>query len=358
MEELERDLARTRESARDDRELIRAILRSMFEGVLVIAPDGKVLFSNDVFARMFGCEDGRGGERDYWELFRHEKLHGLIDKALKTHEGVRGELEVLFPEERHHQVQISPIRGKDSFLGIVLVLHDVTHLKRLERMRSEFVANVSHELKTPLASILAAVETLQGGAVDDLEHRDTFLRMIDEHAGRLKVLIDDLLLIARLETPGFEIEKEEVPVAELWKEVERLHGPRAREKGLRLLVGDAGGAGTVRCNREKVRQALSNLVDNAVKYTDAGGEVRLEARREGGDVVFSVRDSGIGISEEEQKRIFERFYRTEKSRSRDAGGTGLGLSIVKHIAEAHRGSVSVESRPHEGSTFTLRIPGS
>lgn len=356
LEELQTNLQKTEGRVRDEREFIRAILGSMFEGVLVISPEGKVLFANPVFTGIFGAAGEKNQGRRYWEIFRHEKLHGLLEKALTDRQGVQGGIELYFPEERHFQVQVSPIRAGENFLGVVLILHDVSSMKRMERMRTEFVANVSHELKTPLASIIGAAETLRGGALEDVEHRDGFLEMIERHSADLQKLIEDLLDLARLESGSRRLEKEPAEVAPLFEDLKRTFGARAASKKIDLTF--QSDAGTVRCSRESVRRALSNLIENAIKYTDAGGRVRVEARTEGEEAVFKVEDSGAGIPLEDQARIFERFYRSEKSRTRDAGGSGLGLSIVKHIAETHGGRVDVQSEPSKGSTFTFRIPSS
>lgn len=355
LKELEENLADAREGIRDDRELIRSILASMFEGVLVIGPEGRVLFANAVFARMFGSEGGNLQGRSYWEIFRQERLHGLIEEALRTHEGVRGELTVLFPEERHLQVQISPIRTKESFVGIVLVLHDVSGLKRLERMRSEFVANVSHELKTPLASIIGAVETLKAGAVDDIENRGAFLEMIERHSGELKRLIDDLLDLSRIETGNLVMRKEAFGAPDLFEDLRKAFERKAADKRIELRFDTPQNA-EVRADRARLRQALFNLIDNALNYTDAGGGVSVKFAAKLGETVFSVIDTGMGIAPDDQGRIFERFYRAEKSRSRHAGGTGLGLSIVKHIAESHGGRVEVKSEVQKGSSFRIVLP--
>ncbi len=355
VKELEKDLARAREGMRDDREFIRSILASMFEGVLVIGPDNRVLFANAVFARMFGSGGEPPQERNYWEVFRQEKLHTLIEEALATRQGVQGELSVFFPEERHLQVQISPIRTNENFLGIVLVLHDVSSLKRLERMRSEFVANVSHELKTPLASIIGAVETLKGGAVDDLENRGTFLGMIEHHSAELKQLIDDLLDLSRIESGNLAMQKDSFRVKDLFEDLKKTFSRKAAEKGIDLRF-EARGDPEIRADRPRIRQALANLIENALNYTDKGGKVAVEGSRNGDGTAFAVTDTGIGIAPEDQPRIFERFYRVEKSRSRHAGGTGLGLAIVKHVAESHGGRVEVKSELQKGSSFRLVLP--
>ena len=356
LREMEQRSKETVQTILDGKQRIEAILRGMFEGVIVVEPDGKVLFINDVFADLFDVRPAAAIGKNYWEVFRQERIHALIVQALESRAGVRGECSVIGAlEERHFEVQISAVRGDGGFLGAAVILHDVTTIRQLEKMRSEFVANVSHELKTPLSSIIGAADTLKGGAMNDVEHRDGFVEMIRRHADDLKKLIDDLLDLAKIESTGTKIDKQPSAVAEIFEDLRRRFEQDASAKMIALVFSASDGE-MASCSRTKIRQALANLIENALKYTDAGGRVAVEAASSGEWTTFSVADSGIGISEEDQNRVFERFYRTEKSRSRDAGGTGLGLSIVKHVAESHGGFVELESRPGSGSTFRVRIP--
>jgi two-component system phosphate regulon sensor histidine kinase PhoR len=222
-------------------------------------------------------------------------------------------------------------------------------------MRSEFVANVSHELKTPLASIIGAVETLKTGAVDDLENRGVFLGMIEHHSAELKQLIDDLLDLSRIESGNLAAQRDAFRVKDLFEDLNKTFSHKAAEKKIELRFNAPGDA-EVRADRPRIRQALQNLIENALNYTDTGGKVAVEGSRNGGGTTFAVTDSGIGIAPLDQPRIFERFYRAEKSRSRHAGGTGLGLAIVKHIAESHGGRVEVQSELQKGSSFRLILP--
>lgn len=353
--DLERQVKETRAGAQAADERVQAVLGSMFEGVVVIEPDGRVLFMNGVFARIFETDPASRG-RHYWEIFRQEKLNELIRRGLSEGMPQRGDVALFVPEERHFQVQLSPIRAPGGAHGAVLVLHDVTSLKRLERVRSEFVSNVSHELRTPLASIIGAVETLKNGAVDDRENRGDFLNMIEEHSRGLKELIEELLDLSSLESGASQAAKTDVSVDGLFEELKKTFEKNAREKKIDLRFEQDPRLQAVPGGRPRLRQAISNLIENAIKFTDPGGSVSVRAGQDDGQAVFTVSDNGIGIAPEDQRRVFERFYRTEKSRSRDAGGRGLGLSIVKHIAESQGGDVTVESGPQRGSVFRLRLP--
>jgi two-component system phosphate regulon sensor histidine kinase PhoR len=242
--------------------------------------------------------------------------------------------------------------------GAVLVFHDNTELYRLEKLRQEFVANVSHELKTPLAIIQACVETLIDGAMDDAGHRGQFLGRIADQAARLDNLIADLLRLARIESETEAFTRAALPMDRLVHECLDRHRTLAEAKRHRLeLAPPSGPAPAVAwADEEAVRQILDNLLDNAIKYTPEGGVVRVSWGSQENQVLLEIKDSGIGIADADLPRIFERFYRVDKARSRELGGTGLGLSIVKHLAQAMHGSVKAKSRPGEGSTFTVFLP--
>lgn len=237
----------------------------------------------------------------------------------------------------------------------MLVLHDLTELRRLEDVRKQFVANASHELRTPLTAIKMTTETLILGAKEKPEDRDRFLAMINTETDRLVVLVNDLLDLSRIESGGTQVHLERVPVQPLIAEIrEEMHG-RAEERGQTLSM-DASETLIARADPAALRQILLNLVDNALKYTPAGGRVEIVAALAGDRVRIDVRDTGIGIPRADMDRIFERFYRVDKARSRQLGGTGLGLAIVKHLMEAQQGTISVESALNRGSTFTMLLP--
>jgi two-component system phosphate regulon sensor histidine kinase PhoR len=240
--------------------------------------------------------------------------------------------------------------------GAVLVLHDTTELRRLERLRQDFVANLSHELKTPLSVIKVCVETLQDGAAEDPRHRDNFLGQIARQSDRLHMLILDLLSLARIESGNEMYDFQAVPVEPLVRAgVERFR-PRAEARGQVLEVHGPAAAVAVWADEEAVDQILENLLDNALKYTPEHGRVQVCWTCQADQVSIEVSDTGIGIPEADLPRIFERFYRVDKARSREMGGTGLGLSIVKHLAQAMHGSVRATSRIGQGSTFHITLP--
>jgi two-component system phosphate regulon sensor histidine kinase PhoR len=241
-------------------------------------------------------------------------------------------------------------------MGVMVVLHDLTELRRLENMRRELVANVSHELKTPLAAIKAYAETLRLGAVNDPEHNLHFVQRIEEQADRLHALILDILQLARLESGQQSFELTDVPVAATIAKCAEQFQETAAAKKIDVCTELPSPELTVWADAEGVETILNNLLDNALKYTPAGGRVVVSASAVGRNVRFEVQDNGIGIAPEEQERIFERFYRVDRARSRELGGTGLGLSIVKHLAHSFGGSVSVESQLGKGSIFRVELP--
>lgn len=251
-------------------------------------------------------------------------------------------------------VVASPVIEEDSDnCRIILVVHDVTELRRLETVRRDFVANVSHELRTPLTSIRAMAETLQDGAMQDASVACHFLKTIIDETGRLTRISEDLLHLSQAES--LSPEKMKFNLAELCEEVANRLKMQALKAGLRLNT-ELPARLEVTANHDQIEQVLVNLLDNAIKYTPNGGEVRLIAEKQGDHAVVRVRDTGIGIMPEDVPRIFERFYRVDKARSRQSGGTGLGLSIVRHIVEAHGGQVRVESEINRGSAFIFTLP--
>jgi two-component system phosphate regulon sensor histidine kinase PhoR len=345
-----------------DSEQLRVVLGGMVEAVVAVDSRRRLLFANAGADALFGL-DARSVGRFLPELIRSPQIQEAVEATLAGPGPYTGEVTLAgrepFPKPHARTLAVHGARlpGPPPS-GAVLVFHDVSELRRLERMRQDFVANVSHELKTPLASIKAYTETLLVWALHDDEVNARFLRRIEEQAERLERLIIDLLDLARLDSGMGVLEPAPVAVAPVVRGcVESVRG-RAEAKGqaLDLDPGSLDDGVAVVADEEALRQILDNLLDNAVKYTPEGGWVRVNCAATAEAVSIEVADSGIGIPRADLPRIFERFYRVDKARSREMGGTGLGLSIVKHLVQAIGGTITVTSRLGEGSQFTVRLP--
>lgn len=332
-----------------------AMLSSMVEGVLAVDHELCVTFCNDSFARAVGARTPIPERLPVLELVRDPQFLNLLTKVLVTGASQKVRLQLAAADGRSFEIQAAPLEVR-SRRGAIAILHDITDLERLERVRKDFVANVSHELRTPLAAIQGYAETLLDGALEDKENSRRFLEVIKAHAVRLNTIAADLLVLSELESGESAPAPERVSVREAIEPALRSVEAEARLRQVRIhslgLTDDSVNASSLR-----LEQALVNLLSNAVKFNRPGGEVWVETRRTAeGKLQITVADNGIGIPSEDLPRIFERFYRVDKARSRDVGGTGLGLSIVKHIVERMSGSVSVESQLGKGSKFTILLP--
>lgn len=332
----------------------QAVFSSLLEGVLALDQGERILEINRFAADLFGVPAGQAVGRNLAEVVRNPELQTFASRVLAGTEPLEAELVWYAGRERHFQATGIPLKDR----GMVLVLNDITRRHQLDQIRRDFVANVSHELKTPITLIQGFVETLQDGAIEEPEEAGRFLGIIAQHAKRLDAIIEDLLALSRLE----QSQAGAVPVAE--ETVVRIADQalaacqgKAEAKNIRFENGCPPGL-TVRVNANLLEQALVNLIDNAVKFSEPGTVVRIAAEADpgGGEVRIAVSDQGCGIAAENQERVFERFYRVDKGRSRKEGGTGLGLAIVKHILQVHGGRVSLTSAPGAGSTFTLHFP--
>jgi two-component system phosphate regulon sensor histidine kinase PhoR len=338
---------------------LQAVLSSMIEAVLVVDPHGRVVRSNRAARSMFSlAEEVEEEERTIRETIHNADLNRFVRRILDGEAPLSGEILLHRDQESHllaHGTNLVDDSGTP--IGALVVLNDVTELKKLERIRSDFVANVSHELRTPITSIKGFVETLKDGALDDRDNADRFLEIIDRHVERLDAIIEDLLSLSRIEqeSESGQIALRESAICEVVGGALTVVRRKADEKGVTI---------SQRCpedlhaeaNAPLLEQAVVNLVDNAVKFSEEGSEVLVQSGIRDDEVVIEVTDTGPGIPREHQDRIFERFYRVDRARSRKAGGTGLGLAIVKHIAVAHGGRVSVQSRSGQGSTFRIHLP--
>ena len=348
-------LGQTIHTLTDERNRSSAILGSMVEGVAVVDGEERILYCNWAFEQILELPEGSSEGRKLVEALRQADLVDLVRQALPGGEEVTGEVEVGTVRPRIFSVTAAPVRAAGT-RGAVLVLHDITELRRLERVRRDFVANVSHEFKTPLTAIQGFAETLLGGALDDRANRKRFVEIIREHARRLARLTDDLLKLARIEAGRLEVEFRPVSVEGLVTSCVETTRLRAEAKGLQIQVRLEERLPAVRGDAAQLGEVLQNLVDNAVLYTPPGGQIDVLARSNGREVVVTVVDTGIGIPESDLERIFERFYRVDSDRSREAGGTGLGLAIARHIVDAHGGRIWVESAVGQGSRFHFSVP--
>ena len=347
MNRMAEELAERMEKVRVARARLEVTLSTMADAVLSLDRDGVVRLANDAATSLFALSATPVGIK-LWEAVRMPGIEEATRGVLKGGTPWTAALEV---GSRVLSLRLTPVRAGGE--GAVLVARDITEDRRYDDLRKEFVANASHELRTPLAMIQGYVETLLDGALRDEREAREFLGIIDRNVRRLAAVVADLLDLSRLESGAEVVAREQVDVAALFGRLREAFLPLASKRKQSL---EAEGGGTLTADPGLLERALANLVDNAVKYTPEGGRIRMSAEVVDGHLLLRVADDGIGIPAEDQARIFERFYRVDRSRSRDMGGTGLGLSIVKHVAQLHGGEVSVASASGKGSVFTLRLP--
>jgi two-component system phosphate regulon sensor histidine kinase PhoR len=337
-----------------DRGRMEAILSSMEDGVLAVDHRGVVTLANEALVRTLGLEDPRG--RHYLEVIRQREVGDAVEAVLRT--GTRRAEEVEIRRLRRvFALTAVPFPGEEKAShGALVTFHDATERRRVDEVRRDFVANASHELRTPLTSIRGFVEALEDGAVNDPSTSERFLGKIRTHADRMAALVEDLLELSRLESGERPPQWEEVVPAEVVEDVVASFAGLAERKQLALARTDRG-APTIVTDADRLRRILENLVENAVKYTPTGGRVEVRSGPgPAGAAVLEVEDDGPGIAAQHLPRIFERFYRVDKARSRELGGTGLGLAIVRHLAEGMGTSVTVVSEPGRGTRFTVTVP--
>ena len=354
-EQMQLDLARRLDQIHDKHERLQTVLSSMAEGVLAIGPDSAILLANDAARQLLDFATPSPQGRSLLEVTRARPVHDAMARALFSQSPIVTEFEAPGAIRRTLSLRATRLPGEPC-PGVVMVLHDMTELRRLESLRRELVANVSHELKTPLAAIKGYAETLRLGAINDPDHNLHFVRRIEEQTDRLHQLILDILQIARVEAGEQSFCLMDISVVELIRESAEQFAEVAAAKQVELCCDSPVESLSVYADAEGVRTILNNLLDNAIKYTSPGGRVTIRAVAGAATVTLEVADTGIGIAENDFARIFERFYCVDKARSRQLGGTGLGLSIVKHLAQALGGNVSVESQLGRGSTFRAELP--
>ncbi|HHY91896.1 MAG TPA: cell wall metabolism sensor histidine kinase WalK [Firmicutes bacterium] len=335
---------------------LEAVLHYTVSGLMLLDTRCRVAMMNPAAEKLFGLAPGAAIGRHNIEVVRDYHLSTAITEAMQNHRVVSREVTFLYPEERTVRAYVAPVWEDKEVTGLIVVFHDITELRRLERMRTEFVASVSHELRTPLTAIRGFSETLLDGALEDKAAAEHFLRIIDDEARRLTALIDDLLDLSRLELKRANLNLETFPLLPLVESIAASLKPRLEKSGLTLKVAFARPDLSVHADKDRIRQVLLNLIDNSIKYTAAGGRIIVRAEAGEQEVRVQVEDSGRGITPEDLERIFERFYRVDKARSRSEGGTGLGLAIVKHIIELHGGKVEAQSEVGKGTTISFTLP--
>lgn len=348
-------LDRTIRTLTEERNLSSAILGSMVEGVAVVNASERLLFANPGFEEILNLDVPPQSGSALVEIVRQTELLEAVRQVLKGEPRVEAEIVIGTLRQRFFAVTVASVTA-GATSGAVIVLHDITELRKLERVRRDFVANVSHELKTPLTAIQGFAETLLAGAIDDPKNRVRFLEIILDHSRRLARLTDDLLRLSKMDADRLELEVQRLGVPHFVEScVETAQRP-ALEKDLRISVNLQERLPDIAADRRRLAEVLQNLLDNAIQYTSPGGQIMLSASADAGEVRFTVSDTGIGIPQADQPRIFERFYRVDAARSREVGGTGLGLAIAKHLVEAHGGRIWVESEVGQGSQFYFTVP--
>ncbi len=339
-----------------EKEEISTILSALVEHVIAVNSKGSILYLNLATEKLLEVTSQNAAGKYFVEVVRHSALNEMIKTVLEVKEECFSEIEITLPEKHYFEVRAVPLQLKDKTSGVLLVLHDITRIHNLEIIRKDFIANVSHELRTPLTTIRGYVETLLSGAMTDTKNNRDFLQTVFMESERMSRLVEDLLDLSSIESGKDAPKKTFFPLKELAAEVIENVTPKANELGVTLRTSVTQNLEPIFADRDQIKQVLLNLVNNAVKFNKKGGEVTIEEAIKDKAVTIAVKDTGLGIPSVELPRIFERFYRVDKDRSRKLGGTGLGLAIVKHIVNLHGGSIHVTSTPNEGSTFTLTLP--
>ena len=340
----------------EQKKLQQAVLESMKEGVLAVDYDEKILLINKTAGTILNIDEAKSIGRILQEAIRIPDIQKFV-KMLMQGEGAE-ETEIIIKGVTDRTLQLKGAYLTDNEnknIGVVILINDITGLKYLDTLKRDFVANVSHELKTPITAIKGFVETLRDGAINHPQNAKRFLDIVYKHSERLNAIVEDLLSLSRLEQKSTDFEFEKFNIKMLLKNVIENHEFMAKEKSINIGL-DCPENLFAKVNGSLIVQAVENLIDNAIKYSNSNTNINLNASSDGEKLYISVKDEGYGFSKEHMPRLFERFYRIDKSRSRDEGGTGLGLAIVKHIVQVHKGSVEVQSEPGKGSMFTIILP--
>lgn len=350
-------LQRQMKEIEENEQQLTSIISNMVSGVMLVNQDGKVELLNSAMERFLSQHKGNLIGQPYEKVGERFALSPHIHAVFETNEKVHEEVHSYYPQERIMDAHLAPYYGQGwQQRGVIVVLHDITEIRRLEKMRSDFVANVSHELKTPVTSVSGFSETLMSGEVTDEETTKQFLKIIHDESQRLDRLISDLLNLSKIERQKMPLNLETLNMTALVHEVSVTLQGAIEEKRTRLVLPDPSKDVYLQGDEDRLRQIILNLVGNGINYTAEGGTVTVSLKENVEKVRLIIKDDGIGIPEESLPRIFERFYRVDRARSRHSGGTGLGLAIVKHLIESHHGEIEVESREGEGTTFTVILP--
>ena len=348
-------LDRTIQTLTEERNLSAAILGSMVEGVAVVNGSERLVFANPGFAEILDLDVPPTSGNALVEVVRQTELIEAVRQVLGGKPRVQSEIVTGTLRQHYFAITVAAVRAGDTS-GAVVVLHDISELRRLERVRRDFVANVSHEFRTPLTAIQGFSETLLAGAIDDPQNRTRFLEIILEHSRRLARLTEDLLVLSKMDAERLELEIRRLSVSALIESCLETAQRRAAEKELLISVNMPPDLRDIAGDRRRLAEVLQNLLDNAIQYTLPGGQIIITAKTADDEIILTVTDTGIGIPKADQSRIFERFYRVDAARSREAGGTGLGLAIAKHLVEVHGGRLWVESEIGQGSQFHFSVP--
>lgn len=339
-----------------ERDRLHAVLDSINAGIIVVGRDMRIRMINPVAEKVLGTSEKYALHKTFTEIHHAAEINKSIDLA-RAGESVRKEVQITLPKHRTLEIKASPITTETGkFAGVLCVLEDLSARRKLERVRKDFVANVSHELRTPVSSMRAVVEALLAGAASEPETAQKFLLDLDVESQRLADILEDLLVLSKIEARKVEMSLESFEASEMLLEILEEKTELATANAVTISLAKMDVPAGLKGNRSLIKTACSNLVDNAIKYNRAGGSVRLSIEVDQETVAIEVSDTGIGIPSSEQKKIFERFYRVDKARSRETGGTGLGLSIVKHAVEYHDGKVLMQSAFGQGSTFRMVFP--
>ncbi|MED3687634.1 ATP-binding protein [Peribacillus butanolivorans] len=354
---LARNLQETETAREMNQDRLETLVENIGSGVLLIDSKGYTTLINREFKKSFGVNSATFLFQVFYSVIKDKEVISIIEEIFRTEKTIKRQVKIpLAIERKHFEIYGAPIIGThDEWKGILLIFHDITELKRLEQMRKDFVANVSHELRTPITSIKGFSETLLDGALKDEKTLKHFLSIILKESDRLQELIQELLNLSKMEQQEFVLKTGDVDITNVLGDIQEMLIGKLKEKEVSLEIKASSEPVFIEGESDRIKQVFINLITNALTYTPNGGWVTVNVTENEQTVDIVVQDSGIGIEEKELPRIFERFYRIDKARSRDSGGTGIGLAIVKHIIEVHKGKIKVESTPGSGTTFTVTL---